>query len=193
MSLALAFSIILSSCAGAARPVANLPSGAAAYSVIPATPATDAPPSITSSDPWIRSMSRFTRSRTFRPRRSRSTPRARSLFRSSEPSTSRARPRLNCRPRSRRSSAPISSRSAGDGDRRLIRVAKGLDPGRGFRARCLSDDRPNHFARSDLHGEGRNRRRNAEAGSQYSAPSMGSGWAQSSTSQASAAAWPETR
>ncbi len=39
--LALAFSIILSSCAGAARPVANLPSGAAAYSVIPATPATD--------------------------------------------------------------------------------------------------------------------------------------------------------
>jgi polysaccharide biosynthesis/export protein len=35
---ALLFSVTLSACAGAARPATNLPSGAAAYSVIPATP-----------------------------------------------------------------------------------------------------------------------------------------------------------
>nr|AUN37787.1 capsule polysaccharide export protein [uncultured bacterium] len=38
---ALLFSVTLSACAGAARPATNLPSGAAAYSVIPATPSSE--------------------------------------------------------------------------------------------------------------------------------------------------------
>ena len=38
---ALLFSVTLSACAGAARPATNLPTGAAAYSVIPATPSSE--------------------------------------------------------------------------------------------------------------------------------------------------------
>ena len=154
--VALAFSVMLSACAGAARPVANLPSGAAAYSVIPATPATDN----TTSDYLIGPLDTIDVTVFEEPDLSIKATQV-------DASGNIALPLVGTVAAQGKTAADLSKEledlfgakylqeSTGYGNRRRFGVAEGLRSGRSDPARHLPADRADDAARRHLNGEGR--------------------------------------